>query len=114
MDGRQVRELLEKVRGGETSIEQAIEALRVLPFDDLGFANVDHHRALRQGVPEVILGQSKTAAQIAGVARSLVTAGSAVYVTRLGSEKVPELLQQVPELVYDAASSTASYLPNPP
>ncbi|HVZ36405.1 MAG TPA: nickel pincer cofactor biosynthesis protein LarB, partial [Polyangiaceae bacterium] len=114
MDPERLRALLQALRAGSVDVDTALQQLRRLPFDDLGFANVDHHRALRQGVPEVILGQSKTAAQIAGVARSLVTAGSAVYVTRLGTEKVPELLQQVPELVHDEASSTASYLPNPP
>ena len=67
MDPRQVRELLERVRASDVSVEDAIESLQKLPFRDLGFANVDHHRALRQGMPEVIFGLAKTAEAIAAL-----------------------------------------------
>jgi NCAIR mutase (PurE)-related protein len=109
VDLERLRALLEALRAGSVDVDAALQQLRRLPFDDLGFALVDHHRALRQGVPEVILGQSKTSAQIAGVARSLIDAGSAVFVTRLDADKALELQQLVPELKYDPTSRTAAF-----
>ena len=88
MDPRHVRELLERVRGGEASIDEAVEALRQLPFRDVGgTATVDHHRALRQGVPEVILGEGKTAEQIVMIGREIVRSRQNVLVTRLQADK---------------------------
>jgi NCAIR mutase (PurE)-related protein len=109
MDPERLRRLLEQVRAGATDVEGALQQLRRLPFQDLGFAHVDHHRALRQGVPEVIFGEGKTAPQIAGVARSLVEAGQPVLVTRLDPAKARELLVLLPELVYHELSRTASH-----
>ena len=60
MNEHQIRELLEAVRDGERSPDQALEDLQHLPFEDLGFAKVDHHRALRHGMPEVVLARGKT------------------------------------------------------
>jgi pyridinium-3,5-biscarboxylic acid mononucleotide synthase len=109
MDPERLRGLLEAVGAGTVNVEAALAQLRRLPFDDIGYAHVDHHRALRQGVPEVILGESKTAAQIAGVARSLIQAGQAVFVTRLDAAKAGEVRALLPELVYHELSRTASY-----
>ena len=110
MDPERLRALLQAVGAGTVNVETALQQLRRLPFEDLGFAHVDHHRALRQGVPEVILGQSKTAAQIAGVARSIISAGQAVFITRLDAPKAAELQALLPELVYDETSRTASHV----
>jgi pyridinium-3,5-biscarboxylic acid mononucleotide synthase len=110
MDPERLRSLLQAVGAGTVDVETALAQLRRLPFEDLGFAHVDHHRALRQGVPEVILGESKTAAQIAGVARSIIAAGQAVFVTRLDAAKAVEVRTLVPELVYHDASRTASFV----
>jgi len=109
MDPERLRTLLEQLQAGSTDVETALQRLRRLPFEDLGFAQVDHHRALRQGVPEVILGQSKTAAQIAGVASSLIRAGQPVFVTRLDADKAGDLGRLVPELSYHEVSRTASF-----
>ncbi len=108
MDPERLRKLLEAVSAGTTDIDSALGQLRRLPFDDLGYAHVDHHRALRQGVPEVILGERKTPEQIAGVARSLIEAGQSVLVTRLEELKGAEVVRLVPELSYDLGSRTAS------
>jgi NCAIR mutase (PurE)-related protein len=113
MDPDRLRKLLQAVSSGATGVDAALEQLRRLPFDDIGFARVDHHRALRQGVPEVILGESKTPAQIAGISRSLIEAGQSVFVTRLDPTKVQELTALLPELVYHEASRTASYSRQP-
>lgn len=111
MDPQRLRALLQAVSTGTVEVDAALQQLKRLPFEDLGFAHVDHHRALRQGVPEVILGESKTAAQVAGVARSIIAAGQAVFVTRLDAAKAAEVQMLVPELVYHEASRTASHAP---
>ncbi|HTV23103.1 MAG TPA: nickel pincer cofactor biosynthesis protein LarB [Polyangiaceae bacterium] len=110
MDPERLRALLDAVSSGTVAVDAALLQLKRLPFEDLGFAHVDHHRALRQGVPEVVLGESKTAAQIAGVARSLIGAGQNVFVTRLDAAKASELIGLVPELVYHEASRSASHV----
>src|SRR5512143_1175205 len=81
-----IRELLERVRVGAVEVgdaeQQLLDCLKDLPFEDLGFARVDHHRPLRQGFPEVILGVGKTPAQIAAIAARIVTRGHSLLVTR--------------------------------
>jgi len=68
MDGSHLRGLLEKVQNGSLNLDHAMKLLRKLPFDDIGYAKVDHHRCIRQGVPEVIYCQGKTVRQIQGMA----------------------------------------------
>src|SRR5713226_9078964 len=72
MDERDIRRLLDQVKGGRLSTVQALERLKQLPFEDLGFAKIDHHRALRQGYAEVILGRGKTPAQVVGIVRGML------------------------------------------
>ena len=67
MNSESIRKLFEQVRSGKLSPDDAVERLRHLPFEDLGFAKVDHHRALRVGMPEVIFGQGKTPTQMAQI-----------------------------------------------
>ena len=88
MEQRQLRELLERVAAGETAVDEAEQALHIAPFTELGYATVDNHRGMRQGVSEVVYGAGKTAEQIAGVCRALVENGQErVLVTRLDAEK---------------------------
>jgi pyridinium-3,5-biscarboxylic acid mononucleotide synthase len=86
MTDRELQHLLQQVSDGtlapSAAHEQLTSRLRTLPFEDLGYARVDHHRALRQGFPEVILGLGKTPAQIAGVAERIVARGQSLLVTR--------------------------------
>ena len=92
MDG--TRELLEKVRSGAVSVEDALAALRREPFIDVGYAKADLHRALRQGAGEVIYGAGKTAEQIAGICDALRRGGQArVLITRLDAEKAAAVAQ---------------------
>ncbi len=72
MDQRELLKMLESVKGGDVSPAKAIERLKHLPFEDLGFAKVDHHRALRQGFAEVIFGKGKTPAQVAEIVRAML------------------------------------------
>lgn len=100
MDAARLRELLEQLRSGEVDVDRALAALRHLPFSELGYARVDHHRALRLGLPEVVLGESKSEQQIAGIARRLIESGQHVLVTRVDAEKARGVVAELPELVY--------------
>lgn len=113
MDARRLRELLEAVRTGRILLDAAIDELKKLPFRDLGYARVDHHRALRQGIAEVILGEGKTAGQVIGIARQLIEAEQNVLITRLSSEKAEEVLNALPQLSYSALSRVATFQPMP-
>lgn len=77
-----LRTLLEKVRDGSADVDEAVRRLRHLPFEDLGFAKVDHHRAIRCGFPEVIYCAGKTTAQVVAIARRRANAGGNVLATR--------------------------------
>src|SRR5258707_5159501 len=72
MDERDIRRLLERLQSGRLSVEDAIEGLRHLPSEDLGFAKIDHHRALRQGFAEVIFGDGKTPPQVTAIVRGML------------------------------------------
>jgi NCAIR mutase (PurE)-related protein len=91
MEPDQLRALLRAVRDGERSPDDALETLRSLPFEDLGYAQVDHHRYLRQGFPEVIFGQGKTPEQIVGIAERLRVHAVPVLVTRVSGEAAQAL-----------------------
>ena len=83
---KQLRDLLAHVASGhvdvDTACDRLVSAMRSQPFEDLGFARVDHHRSIRQGFPEVVLGLGKTPAQIATIASEIVSRGSTLLVTR--------------------------------
>ncbi len=97
-------ELLRRVQKGTVSPEQAVLELKVSPFEDLGYAKVDHHRAIRQGIPEVIFGSGKTAEQILGIASAMRRRGNEnILITRLSDEKARILAEQFP-LTYDPVS----------
>lgn len=100
MDPRRIRELLERVERSEVAVDDALDALRELPYRDLGFATVDHHRALRQGVPEVIFAEGKSAEQIALITLEIAKNGDSVLITRLSADKAAEVATRVPSLRY--------------
>lgn len=108
VDERALRQLLESVRSGSTDVDAAIERVRYLPFADLGFARVDHHRALRQGQPEVILGEPKTADQIAAIAGEIARRGNNVLVTRLDAAKAEDVRRTLPDLRYEEVARVAT------
>lgn len=86
MNSQTLRKLFEEVRKKRISPDAAVERLRHMPFEDLGFAKVDHHRALRQGMPEVIFGQGKTPRQVADIFTRLASHGGNVLATRTTEE----------------------------
>lgn len=102
MDTRDLALLLNSVKTGDTTVEDALERLRHLPFEDIGCATVDHHRALRQGFPEVVFGESKSAEQIGQIVKALLAKGNNILVTRLDGDKSLELREAFPSAVYHA------------
>lgn len=86
MDPRSVKDLLEKVKAGNVSPEEAASRLATLPYEDLGFAKVDHHRALRRGFPETVFGSGKTPEQVVAIVERIAARGQRVLVTRTTAE----------------------------
>lgn len=114
MQEDQLRELLEQVARGELTPHQGVERLRHLPFEDLGFAQVDHHRGLRQGQPEVVFGQGKTVEQILAIVENLHARGSNVLVTRLEHDRARALQDVLPTAVYHAVARCLIIETTPP
>lgn len=108
MDEARLKDLLARVKAGGTPIEEALTELRQLPFADLGFANVDHHRAIRQGVPEVILGEGKTAAQIVAIAKELARTGQNVLVTRVDDAKATIVVSEIEGMKHSPMARTCT------
>lgn len=106
MDEARLRELLAKVRDGAMPVEAAFEGLRSLPFADLGFATVDHHRALRQGVPEVVFGEGKTVEQVVAIAKELARTGQNVLVTRASTDMAIALEAALPGMAFAPLART--------
>jgi NCAIR mutase (PurE)-related protein len=106
MDINDLKHLLTAVQTGDLSIDEGLERLRKLPFEDTGIAMIDHHRALRQGVPEVVLGEAKSAEQIAIIVERMVAHGDNILVTRISSEKAEPLSNNHPDGEYDPISNT--------
>jgi len=108
MDTDQLKALLEQVRGGQVGIDEAMEKLRHLPYEDLGFARVDHHRQLRKGFPEVIFCPGKTNEQIIRIFESLASRGNNVLATRAKPEVFETLARtgKFPTARYDELART--------
>lgn len=104
MDQTQTKQLLQQVRDGRISVDDAVLRLKSAPFEDLDFAKVDHHRALRQGAAEVIYGSGKTVEQIVRIAESLRSQGAeTVLVTRIAQEVANEINPQIEIKYFDVA-----------
>jgi len=106
MDHNDLKHLLTALQAGDLSVDEGLERLRSLPFEDAGIAMIDHHRALRQGVPEVVLGASKTAEQIVTIVQRMAAHGDNVLVTRISGEKAVILSDSHPLGEYDPLSRT--------
>src|ERR1035438_10454580 len=98
MDQDQLRTLFEQVRTGAVDSEAAMGRMRHMPFEDLGFAKVDHHRALRHGLPEVILAKGKTPEQVVAIARSLLANAQNVLITRADRDRKSVRYRKTAEL----------------
>ncbi len=104
MDASRILALLREIQSGAITAENALSRLEHLPYVNLGVARVDHHRALRQGMPEVVFGESKTAVQITLIGRELLRGDGRVLVTRVSPEKAELVRRELPQLDYDATA----------
>ena len=107
MDREHLANLLGAVRRGECGVDEAVERLRNLPYEDLEFAKVDHHRALRNGFPEVVFAQGKTTAQIVAIAERMAAAEGNVLVTRLAPDAAAVLCAARPDFEYHELARVA-------
>jgi len=108
MDQKRLEDLLTKYKEGEIGLDQAVDSLRHLPFENLGYANVDHHRAIRQGFPEVIFGQGKTPEHVAGIAGKLLERSSNLLVTRTNREAFEQVSQVASDAVFHDSCNAIS------
>jgi NCAIR mutase (PurE)-related protein len=100
MTQEQLRALFEQVRSGAVDVDAALERLRHMPFEDLGFAKLDHHRALRHGMPEVVFAQGKTPEQVSEIARRLLERSPNLLITRADTVTASCVTAQFPEAEY--------------
>jgi len=115
MDSTQLRTFLQRVRDREIGVGDALERLKTLPFEDLEFAKIDHHRSLRRGLPEVIFAQGKTPQQLVSIASAMAGNEEPVLISRLTQDVYDEIQVQLPTGQYDAeAKIYAVGLPQQP
>jgi NCAIR mutase (PurE)-related protein len=108
----QLRALLEDVRNGSTDVDSALERVRHLPFEDLGFAKVDHHRALRHGMPEVIFGLGKTTEHVIAIAGKLLERADNVLITRSNPVMAERVKKELPDAEYFPLSGAIRFWRN--
>ena len=115
VDGESLKNLLQKVKDGECSIDEAVQKLRHLPYEDLGFARVDHHRAIRCGFPEVIYCPGKTTPQIVEIFDRLARTGHNVLASRASQEVFDALMAtaKYPALKFHAAARSITLIQKP-
>jgi pyridinium-3,5-biscarboxylic acid mononucleotide synthase len=117
MNRLQLRALLDEVRSGtltpESAHEQLLQYLRHSPYENLDFARVDHHRAVRQGFPEVVYGPGKTPEQIAAIAERIVAAGHNLLVTRTGRDGFEAVRQRLPAASFHEQARTITLRTTP-
>jgi NCAIR mutase (PurE)-related protein len=110
MNVRKLEGLLKKLKSGKTSLNEAMARLKSLPFEDLGFTRIDHHRSLRKGFPEVIWGEGKTPAQIVSIMKQLKVKGQNTLITRLDEKKARAVKKVFPKSRYYRRSKVLTYL----
>ena len=110
MTRHEIRTLLEQVRSGsitpESAHDQLLQYLRQAPFEDIGFARVDHQRSTRQGFPEVVFGQGKTPSQVASIAERIVSAGHTLLVTRTDEAAHAAVTERIPDARFHSVART--------
>ena len=106
MNSKELSRLLQSLVDGQLTVADGVERLKKLPFEDLGVAQIDHHRELRQGVPEVVLGESKSLEQLKTILTAMAKQGGNILVTRLDREKASALCNQFSAAEYDVDART--------
>ncbi len=106
MNPQKLKEILEEVSNKNITVEQAIKKLKFLPFEDIGFAKIDHHRALRKGFPEVVFCKNKTVKQVVEIVKKLSSNNNDVLATRATEEMFKEVKKQIRNAEYNEISKT--------
>jgi pyridinium-3,5-biscarboxylic acid mononucleotide synthase len=101
MDIDKLKQLLHAVAEGTASIEAASDLIKKLPYEDIDFAHIDHHRSLRKGFPEVIFGQGKTVEQIIGITEKMIAQESVILITRVDAKKAEQITPLYKNATYD-------------
>jgi hypothetical protein len=114
MNESHIRTLLSSVASGTVSVEEAVERLRTLPFEDLGFAKLDHHRGLRRGFPETVFCAGKTPEQVVTIVTRMREHGSNVLATRCAPEVVRAVCAAHPDAVHHEAARAITLMLHPP
>jgi len=110
MEQKKILALLNDVKAGNVSPEEAVLQLKKEPFEDVGYAMIDHHRGLRHGINEVIFGEGKTTEQIIGIISTMAAQGQKnIMVTRISKKKAKKIKQELPDLFYDPVSRIGIY-----
>ena len=104
MKTEDIRKILEQVKKGTLSTSAALQKLKTLPLEDIGFATLDHHRSLRKGFPEVIWGEGKTSTQIVTIIKKMLSKKHPILVTRVDSRKAARIKKVLPAITYHTAS----------
>lgn len=105
--------MLAAVAAGDTTIDAAVDAIKTLPYEDLGYAKVDHHRHMRVGVPEVVLCMNKTVDQVRGIIRSVSAGGSNVLATRMSADMYAGLADDFPDATYHTTARVFTLTTSP-
>ena len=113
MNPDHLKELLTQVKNGKLSVDQAVKKMKHLPFEDIDFARIDHHRSLRKGFPEVIFGQGKTSRQIIEIMSRMKKNKENILVTRLEPQKAAAVCKKFPEAVFHPLSRVLTVIPKP-
>lgn len=100
MDRERLKSLLEQLKKGDMEVEDCVELLCHLPYEDIGCAKVDYHRRLRKGLPEVIYGEGKTEEELLEIVRSLYQKAENILITRISQDKASKLVEAFPEGTY--------------
>src|ERR1700758_904975 len=109
LNAESLHKLFDEVRRGKLSPDDAVARLRHLPFEDLGFAKVDHHRALRTGMPEVIFAEGKTTAQVAAIFSRMAQAGGNVLATRVTRAAFDAVAAEEPRAEYHETARAITF-----
>ncbi|MFZ1984327.1 MAG: nickel pincer cofactor biosynthesis protein LarB [Desulfatitalea sp.] len=113
MDNKELKDLIAGIRSGKVSTEAALQRLKKLPFEDLGYAKVDHHRCLRNGVPEVIYCAGKTVEQVKGIVERMLPHHSNILATRADSRHYEAILSATPDCRYHEIARIVVVKPQP-
>ena len=110
MEQNKILTLLNNVRDGKISPEEAVLQMKKEPFEDVGYAMIDHHRGLRHGINEVIFGEGKTTEQIVGIISTMANRGQKnIMATRISRKKAKKIMQELPDLYYDPVAHIGIY-----